>query len=471
MFIRLRFKEFSDSWIETKIGEITSKVGSGSTPRGGEEVYQSSGIQFIRSQNVNNEQLLLDDVTYISDEINAQMKGSIVKANDILLNITGASIGRSCVVPSNFLIGNVNQHVCIIRLKADYIPRFLQPYLSSSRGQKSISSTQVGSGREGLNFEAIRSFKVSVPALLEQTKIANFLTAVDEKIHLLTRKHDLLTQYKKGVMQQIFSQELRFKDDDGQDFPNWEETTLGEISVKKSSNIAANKIEENEGEYKIYGAAGVLKKVDFFTQNDAYISIVKDGAGVGRVFLCEPKTSVLGTMDMHAFSELVQHSALFSLNALETAQQSAIEGLQTSAATPLVKALQMVQLQKVISAVGMFSIFDAILQEQLQCADGFREAVKLLDDKGEAALKERFSDLQLAINVLKHGKGWSYDTLVLKASSLPFRVKLPDEAFFNEGDVAEISTLVEVDDAFVLLCAKVIYEVSISINSLSQNGA
>lgn len=171
----------------------------------------------------------MDDVTYISDEINTQMKGSIVKPNDILLNITGASIGRSCVVPSNFLMGNVNQHVCIIRLKADYIPRFLQPYLSSSRGQKSISSTQVGSGREGLNFEVIRSFKVSVPALPEQTKIANFLTAVDEKIHQLTQKHDLLTQYKKGVMQQIFSQSLRFKDDDGEDFPDWEEVPLENV--------------------------------------------------------------------------------------------------------------------------------------------------------------------------------------------------------------------------------------------------
>jgi hypothetical protein len=115
----------------------------------------------------------------------------------------------------------------------------------------------------------------------------------------------------------------------------------------------------------------------------------------------------------------------------------------------------------------MFSMFDAILQDQLQCADGFREAAKLLDVKGKAVLKEQFSDLQLAVNVLKHGKGRSYEALVLKAASLPFRVKLPDEAFFNEGDVAEISTLVEVDDAFVLLCAEVIYEVSVTINSIS----
>jgi len=233
----LRFKGFFDDWTEKKIGEIAPKVGSGSTPRGGEEVYQNSGVPFIRSQNVNNDCLLLEEITFIPDEVHSRMKGSTVKPNDILLNITGASIGRSCVVPDNFETGNVNQHVCIIRLNDGYEPKFIQPYLSSSRGQKTISSTQVGSGREGLNFEAIRSFKVFTPSKAEQTKIANFLTAVDEKLAQITRKHDLLTQYKKGVMQQIFSQKLRFKpalseaegDDDGRKFAEWEDVTLDEL--------------------------------------------------------------------------------------------------------------------------------------------------------------------------------------------------------------------------------------------------
>lgn len=174
---------------------------------------------------------------------------------------------------------------------------------------------------------------------------------------------------------------------------------------------------------------------------------------------------------MHEFSELVEHSTAFSLRALNAAQQTAIEGLQTSAATSLVKTLQMVQLQKAIITIGMFSMFDAILQEQLQCADGFRTAAELLKAQGETALQERFSDLQLAVNVLKHGRGRSYDALVQKATSLPFRVKQPDEAFFNEGDVAEVSTLVEVNDDFMLLCAEVIHSVAVAVNSAGQNGA
>jgi hypothetical protein len=169
---------------------------------------------------------------------------------------------------------------------------------------------------------------------------------------------------------------------------------------------------------------------------------------------------------MHEFNELIQRGTAFSLSALSDAQQRTVDALQTSAATTLVKTLQMVQLQKAISAVGMFSMFDAILQDQLQCKDGFKEAGQLLEHQGEVALKEKFSDLQLAVNVLKHGKGRSYEALVEKAATLPFRVKLPNEFFFNEGDVSEISTLVEVDDEFVLLCAEVIHEVSVAIQMM-----
>ena len=103
-------------------------------------------------------------------------------------------------------------------------------------------------------------------------------------------------------MQKIFSQELRFKikNKDGElvEPPKWEKKKLGEVATKKSSNIAANKIEENFGDYIIYGASGVLKKVDFYKEENDYISIIKDGAGVGRIFYCAGKSSVLGTMEI-----------------------------------------------------------------------------------------------------------------------------------------------------------------------------
>ncbi len=292
----LRFPDFSGEWEIKKLDNLCSKIGSGKTPKGGENVYLKEGIPFIRSQNVANNILTLDE-THISETTHQSMKGSKVLANDILLNITGASIGRSCVVPNDFKEGNVNQHVAIIRLK-NYDSNFLQFILSSSIGQKLIFQGQTGSGREGLNFDSIKKFKVFYPTIQEQKKISSFLTLLDSRIQTQNKIIQHLESLIIGFSQKLFSQQIRFKDDNGNDFSEWEEKKLEYISIKNSSNISANKIEDNFGEYIIYGASGVLKKVDFYEEELDFIGIVKDGAGVGRLFYCEGKSSVLGTMDI-----------------------------------------------------------------------------------------------------------------------------------------------------------------------------
>ncbi|MBU1356217.1 MAG: hypothetical protein KJ620_06575 [Candidatus Edwardsbacteria bacterium] len=163
---------------------------------------------------------------------------------------------------------------------------------------------------------------------------------------------------------------------------------------------------------------------------------------------------------MHNFDDLVYRSTAFTLNALEEANSKLLEALKTSASTIAVKNLQMLQLQKAILATGMFSLFDSILQEGLSCRNGLEEAKKILIQKGEIELHDHFDDFICAINVLKHGRGRSYDSLVTKSGSLPFKIKLPGENFFYEGDVSEISTLIEVNDKFVLDCAELIEQVS-----------
>jgi len=163
---------------------------------------------------------------------------------------------------------------------------------------------------------------------------------------------------------------------------------------------------------------------------------------------------------MHEFTELIYRCTNFSLNALDRIEEEVSKELEDSGATTLVKSLQMISLNKVVLAVGMFSIFEAHLQDQLECKNGFSEARRILDEANEDEIRDCFNHLTLAINVLKHGKGRSYNDLVEKSEELAFRIKMPDEHFFYEGDLSEVSTLIEVDSDFVKLCSKNIEDVS-----------
>jgi hypothetical protein len=124
------------------------------------------------------------------------------------------------------------------------------------------------------------------------------------------------------------------------------------------------------------------------------------------------------------------------------------------------KNLQSLRLQYAVTAVGIFSIFEAELQGQLQAGDGFSQLRRLLNDHGKNELLLRFDLFKHAVNVLKHGEGRSYYTLQEYNGNLPFRIKLPDQEFFKEGDCTEIHTLVLADDDFVRNCAELVHEIS-----------
>lgn len=163
--------EVPEGWEWCRLFPLTIKIGAGSTPTGGVAVYSTSGIKFIRSQNVYDNGLVLNDVAYISEEINQKKSGSIVKPKDILLNITGGSIGRCALVPDDFDIANVNQHVIIIRLGNPELRKYLHYVITSPYIQEQILSRQVGSGRGGLSAETLSTFLIPLPPLNEQVSI------------------------------------------------------------------------------------------------------------------------------------------------------------------------------------------------------------------------------------------------------------------------------------------------------------
>ena len=158
--------EVPKGWVWTTIEEICSKIGSGSTPKGSN--YSVKGIPFFRSQNVYNDRLVYDDIKYISEEVHQKMKATEVLANDLLLNITGGSLGRCAVVPADFNCGNVSQHVCIMR-SVLVEPEYFHALVLSSYFAKSMKIT--GSGREGLPKYNLEQMGFPLPPLTEQQRI------------------------------------------------------------------------------------------------------------------------------------------------------------------------------------------------------------------------------------------------------------------------------------------------------------
>jgi type I restriction enzyme, S subunit len=171
-------------WQILPMGWLARKLGAGSTPLGGKSVYQNEGIPFLRSQNVHNDGLRLDDVALIPESVHNRMSGTHIKEDDILLNITGASIGRCSLVPNSFKEGNVSQHVAIIRLFRPEMREFIHLSLISPFFQKLIDNVQVGVSREGLSMQSLKLFPMLIPPIAEQHRI---VAKVDELMGLCDR--------------------------------------------------------------------------------------------------------------------------------------------------------------------------------------------------------------------------------------------------------------------------------------------
>lgn len=212
--------DIPEHWEVWKLAHLTTRIGSGKTPTGGAEVYQNEGILFIRSQNVYDGGLYLDDVVYIDEKTDEEMAWSRVKPLDILLNITGASLGRTCIVPRDLEKANVNQHVCVIRLRNSDYSHFIAHYLKSRPAKSFYDFVQTGSAREGLNFEQIGAFPVPLPPLREQQAIAAFLDRETAKIDALSAKVTTVIERLKEYRTALISSAVTGKIDVSTEFNN-----------------------------------------------------------------------------------------------------------------------------------------------------------------------------------------------------------------------------------------------------------
>jgi type I restriction enzyme S subunit len=237
------YSEYSDldpipeSWDRINVHEIEEFLGSGITPRGGRKNYQDQGIPFIRSQNVYSEGLILDDIAYVTKELHEKMSRTHVQEKDVLLNITGASIGRSTYIPKDLGEGNVNQHVCIIRTKKEFNPIYISWYLNSPEGQYQIMSKQSGQTRQGLNYSQLRSIKIPLPKLLEQNIIAEKIENILSLLNTLNKEIDETINRSYNLKQSILKRafEGRLVPQDPDDEPA--RVLLGRIKLEKQGKV------------------------------------------------------------------------------------------------------------------------------------------------------------------------------------------------------------------------------------------
>ncbi len=230
---KLRFKEFNGEWEEKKLGNLTTLMQSGLS-----RLLSDSdiGLPVIRSNNMVNGKLDVTDIKYWykNDTQGAKTENYFLKENDLLVNFINslAQIGK-VVKYENLLNRDVifTTNIMRLRFKEDINSSFIFNFCHTKKYENYIQTiTKPAVNQASFTTKDFNKLFIYLPSKQEQEKIASFLISADTKIEQLTKQEQLLQQYKKGVMQKIFNQEIRFKADDGSEFPNWEEKKLGEIS-------------------------------------------------------------------------------------------------------------------------------------------------------------------------------------------------------------------------------------------------
>lgn len=201
------------SWNESALKDVTLKIGSGSTPKGGSRAYKESGIPFIRSLNIYTTHIKYDDLVYIDNVQAEKLKNVEVFDGDLLLNITGASIGRVNIAPADFVGGRVNQHVAIIRCNEKVLnPKYLHILLSSPSIQSWIENENYGATRQALTKKMLEELVINYPTLNIQNKIVEHVTYLSSKVKTLEVKAknilDNLSKLNSLILSKAFSGEL-----------------------------------------------------------------------------------------------------------------------------------------------------------------------------------------------------------------------------------------------------------------------
>lgn len=333
---KLRFKEFSDEWEEKKLEEIANIYdGTHQTPR-----YVEKGIPFYSVENITNNDFINTKFVSEEDYIENNKKRKIEK-NDILMTRIG-SIGGSKLIDWE-IVADFYVSLALIKLKDKIYPSYINQFIKSSFFQKELDKrTLKVAFPQKINLIEIGECLIRLPIQEEQEKIANFLSSIDKKISLTEEKLELFREYKRGVMQKIFSQELRFKDSEGNDYPEWEERKLGEISEVKdgthdspkyvsngfplvtSKNVKNGKIDLNEVNYISKEDFDIINKRSKVSKGDILMGMIgtignlaivdREDFAIKNVALIKEKSDLKNNFLIYLLQSYVFHKKIALLN-------------------------------------------------------------------------------------------------------------------------------------------------------------
>ena len=309
---KLRFKEFDGDWLFSKIGE-TFKVTSGSTPlRSDNRFFENADIAWVKTTDLNNG-LIEKTEEKISQIALKETSIKILPKGTVFVAMYGGfnQIGRTGLL--------VDEAACNQALSAIYPNEKIESYFLLTFLNHKVDEWKnfAASSRKDPNITKsdVLAFPLTYPSKEEQTKIATFLSAVDEKISQLTQKHQLLSQYKQGMMQKLFNQQIRFKADDGSEFGEWKSVFLGDISKPQQWKTISSS-ELTEIGYPVFGANGYIGFYPKYNHINETIAVTCRGATCGEVTLVKAKSYITGNaMSIDEINEN-EHSTLYIYYAL-----------------------------------------------------------------------------------------------------------------------------------------------------------
>jgi type I restriction enzyme, S subunit len=287
MVPRLRFSDFRNDILNTMRFTECCDLKHGFQFR--DEHFVSSGIPVIKIANLNygGDIKLLPKSFVNQDE---KFKKFELKQGDVLMALTGGTLGKTCKILENYGSLYQNYRVGKFVSKDNAIDAYIYFVLQSSLVQKRVKSLVNEAAQPNFGKQDFDKIKLALPKIEEQQKIASFLSSVDDKISQLEKKKTLLETYKRGIMQKIFSEELRFKDENGEEFPEIIKSKLDACLISVSSGKSSTK--SKSGIYPIYGSTGKISSSEKYEYEGENILIARVGANAGSIYIVNGKYNV-----------------------------------------------------------------------------------------------------------------------------------------------------------------------------------